>query len=98
MDGRCGIRLSWQYFRWCHIPTRELAFVPFGFDAKPFFEDANRQLRLVDDASWLHLEKLEGFPEWASDFLEENPAMIGRTDFIFEGINARIDQLNAMFG
>ncbi len=83
---------------WCHVPTRELAFTPFGFDTKPFFEDAGRQLRLVDDASWLQLDKLEGFPEWASEFLEENPAMIGRTDFIFEGISARIDQVRAIFG
>ncbi len=83
---------------WCHIPTRELPFASFCSGAKPFFEDANRQLRLVDDASWLDLDKLTGFPEWASDFLEENPAMIGRTDSIFEGIQTRIDRLRAIFG
>lgn len=83
---------------WCRIPTRELAWAPFAFDTKPFFEDADRQLRLVDDASWLDLDKLAGFPEWAADFLDENPALYGRTDFIFEGIQSRIDHLRAVFG
>lgn len=83
---------------WCRTPTRELACTPFVFDTRPFFEDADRQLRLVDDASWLNLDKLAGFPEWAADFLDENPSLYGRTDFIFQGIQSRIDHLRAVFG
>lgn len=52
----------------------------------------------MDDASWLNLDKLAGFPEWAADFLDENPSLYGRTDFIFQGIQSRIDHLRAVFG
>lgn len=83
---------------WCRVPTRELQYTPFAFDTRPFFDDANRQLRLVDDASWLDCEKLVGFPEWAADFLEENPSMYGRTDFIFEGMQNLADYVRLMFG
>ncbi|MFR7494542.1 MAG: helix-turn-helix domain-containing protein [Adlercreutzia sp.] len=83
---------------WCRVPTRELAYTPFVVDMRPFYEDADRQLRLVGDTSWLNLDKLAGFPEWASDFLDENPSMYGRTDFIYEGLQKRIDYLGLLFG
>ena len=83
---------------WCRVPTRELAYTPFVVDMRPFYEDADRQLRLVGDTSWLNLDKLAGFPEWASDFLDENPSMYGRTDFIYEGLQKRIDYLELLFG
>ncbi|MDE8685505.1 hypothetical protein P0G11_13310, partial [Adlercreutzia rubneri] len=67
-------------------------------EMRPFYEDADRQLRLVGDTSWLNLDKLAGFPEWASDFLDENPSMYGRTDFIYEGLQKRIDYLELLFG
>ena len=82
---------------WCHIPTRELEHTSFAIDAKPFYADEKRQLRLVSDDAWLDLDALIGFPEWAAELLEENPAMQGRTDFIYEGISARIDYLHTMF-
>lgn len=82
---------------WCRIPTRELSWAPFTFDTRPFFEDASRQLRLVDDASWLDCDKLADFPEWATDFLEKNPSMIGRTDFIFEGMQSLVDRVRLLF-
>lgn len=83
---------------WCRVPTRELVYTPVSFDTRPFFDDAHRQLRLVDDASWLDCDKLEGFAEWAADFLEENPAMVGRTDFVFEGIQSLVDHVRLLFG
>ena len=83
---------------WCRVPTRELAYTPFVVDMRPFYEDADRQLRLVGDTSWLNLDKLAGFPEWASGFLDENPSMYGRTDFIYEGLQKRIDYLGLLFG
>lgn len=83
---------------WCRVPTRELAYTPFVVNMRPFYEDADRQLRLIGDTSWLDLDKLAGFPEWASDFLDENPSMYGRTDFIYEGLQKRIDFLHLLFG
>lgn len=83
---------------WCRVPTRELAYAPFVVDMRPFYEDANQQLRLVGDTSWLDLDKLSGFPEWTADFLDENPSLYGRTDFVFEGLQQRIDFLRLLFG
>ena len=60
--------------------------------------DADRQLRLASDTSWLDFDKLAGFPEWATDLLDENPSMYGRTDFIYEGLQKRIDFLQLLFG
>lgn len=83
---------------WRRVPTRELAYTPFVVNMRPFYEDADRQLRLIGDTSWLDLDKLAGFPEWASDFLDENPSMYDRTDFIYEGLQKRIDFLHLLFG
>lgn len=82
---------------WCQIPTSDLEHIAFAYDAKPFYEDAKRQLRLVGDTSWLDLDKLTGFPEWAADFLEANPSMAGRIDFIFEGLQRNIDYVRMIF-
>ncbi len=65
---------------------------------RPFYDDADRQLRLANDTSWLDFDKLAGFPEWAADLLDENPSMYGRTDFIYEGLQKRIDFLQLLFG
>lgn len=83
---------------WCRVPTRELEYTPFVFDTRPFFDDSSRQLRLVDDASWLDCDQLAGFAEWAADFLDENVSMYGRTDFVFEGIQTLVDHVVAVFG
>lgn len=65
---------------------------------RPFYDDADRQLRLASNTSWLDFDKLAGFPEWATDLLDENPSMYGRTDFIYEGLQKRIDFLQLLFG
>lgn len=83
---------------WCRLTTRELAYAPFAVDMRPFYEDADRQLRLASNTSWLDFDKLSGFPEWATDLLDENPSMYGRTDFIYEGLQKRIDFLQLLFG
>lgn len=83
---------------WCRLTTRELAYAPFAVDMRPFYEDADRQLRLESNTSWLDFDKLSGFPEWATDLLDENPSMYGRTDFIYEGLQKRIDFLQLLFG
>ncbi len=83
---------------WCQIPTQDLMHAAFEHDAKPFYADEKRQLRLIGDISWLDPDALFGFPEWIADFLEGNPAMTPRVDFIFEGVQRRIDYVRALFG
>lgn len=82
---------------WCQIPTRDLMYAGFEYDTKPFYEDEKRQLRLIGDVSWLDLDALSGFPEWTADFLEDNPAMIPRINFIFEGVRRRVDYVRMLF-
>lgn len=92
---------------WCHLETRNMRYdaaydgvgapASYWCDTRPFSEDERRQLQLVKDVDWLDLSALEGFPEWAVDFLDQNFYMRDRLDFIFEGLNARIDYLRMMF-
>lgn len=82
---------------WCQVPARELGYASFSYDAKPFYEDAKRQLRLVGDISWFDIDRLAGFPEWTADLLDQDPSMQGRVDFIFEGIQKNIDHVRAVF-
>lgn len=81
---------------WCNVPTRNMAYAGFDFVAKPFAEVPNDQLRLVSDFSWLDVDALTGFAEAAADLLDKNPALSERVDFIFEGIQSRIDHLKAI--
>lgn len=92
---------------WCHLETRNMRYgvnydemtspASHWCDARPFNENERRQLQLVKDVSWLDLSALKGFPEWAVDLLEQNIYMRDRLDFIFEGLNARVDYLAMMF-
>lgn len=81
---------------WSDVPTRDMAYTGHGFETKPFRSEPNDQLRLVDDFSWLDSDALTGFAEDAVDLLEKNPAMQGRLDFIYEGIQSRIDHLRTL--
>lgn len=80
---------------WCDVPTARLAR-DLSFQTKPFHEDANRQLRLVDDYSWLRLDALDGFVDEAIALLSENPAMGDRLVFIREGMERRLRRLQLL--
>lgn len=80
---------------WSHIPTKDMEYASWNFETKPFRDDANAQLNLVDDFSWIDMDALSGFAEEAVEVLGKNPAMEGRLDFIYEGIQKRIDHLAA---
>lgn len=83
----CGTSL------WCAVSTREMSHIGHGFITKPFKESPDDQLRLVNDFSWLNLDALKGFAEKACEILEMNPLLEGRIDFIYGGIQSRIDHL-----
>lgn len=78
---------------WVDVPDARLRGGDYSFSTKPFYEDANRQLRLVNDYSWFNPEKLEGFTDEAAEILSANAALAGRIDYICEGIQARIDRI-----
>lgn len=81
---------------WCRTPGTRLAFGDYSFETKPFYEDANRQLRLVNDFSWFNPAALEGFPEEAADILSANNALAERIGHIQEAIRFRIDRIIRM--
>lgn len=81
---------------WCEATEGAVKTKNFAFRTKPFFEDANRQLRLVNDYSWFNLAALDGFIEEARGILSQNAALEPRVDFICEGIQRRIDHIAKM--
>lgn len=78
---------------WCNVDEAALLRGDFTFSTKPFYEDPKRQLRLVNDFSWLDFSALDGFVDEARSILEGNPALVRRIDAICEGIQLRIDRL-----
>lgn len=78
---------------WCDVGDERLRAGEWGFDAKPFYEDPNRQFRLVNDLTWLDPRSLDGFVEEARAILAPNAALGRRLDAICNGIQFRIDRL-----
>lgn len=78
---------------WCNASESALLNGNMEFKTKPFYEDANRQLRLADDLTWFDPAALEGFVDEVRAILAGNPALGRRLDAICEGIQWRIDRL-----
>lgn len=78
---------------WCNASDAKLLEKQWNYSAKPFYDDPNRQLRLVNDLSWLDPHALDGFIEEAHEILAQNTSLAGRLDAICEGIQFRIDRL-----
>ena len=81
---------------WCSSTLESLRAHDFSFTTKPFYEDANRQLRLVNDYSWFDPAALEGFADELSAILSDNPALAERVDYICCAVQKRIDRLVRM--
>lgn len=77
-------------------PEDALAAGDFSFATKPFSDDPNQQLRLVNDYSWLDLNVLEGFTEEAVDILSGNPALAHRIPAIKQLIERRTERLTVI--
>lgn len=78
---------------WCDVNDERLNAKDWKFSSKPFYDDPNRQFRLVNDLTWLDPRSLDGFVEEARSILSLNDAIKGRVDAICEGIQFRIDRL-----
>lgn len=81
---------------WHNVPASVLQSGDFTFSTKPFYEDANRQLRLVNDYSWFKIDALEGFAEEAECVLGQSSELSSRASFVREGIQRRIDRIARM--
>ncbi len=81
---------------WCNAPTDALLRGSWKFSTKPFHEDANRQLRLVDDYSWFDPAALEGFVDEAVAILGENPVLADRLGAVAEAVQWRIGRILAV--
>ncbi len=78
---------------WLDATLSALRGKDYSFHTKPFYEDANRQLRLVNDYSWLDVSALEEFPQSAFRVLSQNPELVDRAALISEGIQGRIERI-----
>ena len=74
-------------------PESVLVTGDLSFKTKPFSEDPNQQLRLVNDYSWLDMSALEGFAEEASEILAANQALEMRLPYIKKLIEQRVERL-----
>lgn len=81
---------------WCNVPEKILSTGDFSFTTKPFYEEANRQLRLVNDYTWFNPDALQGFAQDAAAILRQNSALVSRADLIEQGIQYRIDRITRM--
>ncbi len=81
---------------WIHLSEEALQAGDFEFSTKPFYADPNRQLRLVEDYSWLQVERLDGFSEKAGEILSENPYLQKRIPFIRQAIDWRIGRIKVI--
>lgn len=78
---------------WTHLSDEALEAGAFGFATKPFYPEPNRQLRLVEDYSWLDLGRLEGFAEEAAETLSGNPRLRERAPYVRRAVEQRIERL-----
>lgn len=78
---------------WCNQSVQSLRKGRSMFKTKPFHEDANRQLNLVNDYSWLDPDALAGFADAACEILAGDPEIADRLEIIRDGIQWRIDRI-----
>ncbi len=81
---------------WCASTLGQLRAGDFSFTTKPFYEDANRQLRLVNDYSWFNPAALEEFADDVAHILSANPALGERVPCVREAVQHRIDRIVRM--
>ncbi len=81
---------------WFNTPIDVLERGDFTYCTKPFYEDAKRQLLLVNDYSWLDFDALEGFVDEVGDILSGNAELKDRISLICSGIEYRIERLKWM--
>ena len=74
-------------------PASALEAGDLSFTTKPFANDPNQQLRLVNDYSWLDMDTLEGFADEACSILADNPALEQRLPAIRQLIEQRTQRL-----
>lgn len=77
----------------CDKPDAALRSGDLSFSTKPFSDDPNQQLRLVNDFSWLSLDALTGFAQQAEEVLAQNPDLEERLPFIEQFIEERITRI-----
>lgn len=78
---------------WCDVPTAALKKGVRTFSAKPFYEDANRQLRLVDDYDWLDMAALVGFDKDVERVLAETAETRERAGYVADAVRWRIRRI-----
>lgn len=81
---------------WVHASDAALQAGDFSFEAKPFYANPNRQLRLVEDYSWLDLSALDGLSDVVIDVLSKNPKLEERAACVGRAVQQRIDRLKVI--
>ena len=81
---------------WAGKSLQALESRDYSFASKPFFDDPNRQLRLVNDYDWFDIDKLSDFPDEAMDILGMNESLMPRLPYIKEAIELRLNRIKTI--
>lgn len=81
---------------WYDRSENEIAYKNWGYAAKPFGPEPERQLALVESASWFSADALDGFTEEACAILSASAHASARLDFIEEGLNRQIEKISQL--
>ena len=79
---------------WFNTPTQSIKAGARDIDAKPFKTRHADQIKLVDDFSWLDLNRLKGIDEEFADILKTSESVDGqRKDVLCSTLNMRVEML-----
>jgi len=78
---------------WCDVSLSELKDGIPSFRSKHFEEHPGRQLLLVEDLSWVRVDKLEGFVDEAVGILAQDPMLEERLPYIRRALEHRVTRM-----
>lgn len=81
---------------WLHLSDVTLQNGRTDFETKPFHSGPNRQLRLVEDYSWLDLDDLDGVAEMIAEVLSDNQLLKEKAPLIGNAVQTRIDRIRVI--
>lgn len=78
---------------WCSVGFDALSRGERSFASKQFYENPGRQLLLVDDFSWFHPSRLEGFVDEAMEILALDEAIEKRLPYVRAALEWRLERM-----
>ncbi len=78
---------------WCNVSLEELKAGEHSFSSAQFHSSPAKQMLLIEDMSWLDINKLEGFVDEAIEAFSKNEALVSRLPYIREALTWRVQRM-----